>query len=246
MSQTTEWFEDWFSSPYYDLLYSHRDEEEAAIFLNQLLQRLNLPASAKIWDLACGKGRHSIFLAEKGFEVTGTDLSEPFIHYAKQFSHSGLVFIRQDMRDAPPLQDFDLVLNLFTAFGYFPNSSDDLLVLQQIYAGLKPGGILVLDYLNVQWAIDKMVAEEEQRKGALIIRIQRKIDQNRIVKQIEIIDKGQSHFYQESILGLSESDFQFLFSKANFHVLECWGDYQGSPFDLKTSARMIWFVQKPS
>lgn len=246
MSQTKEWFEDWFSSPYYDLLYSHRDEEEAAFFLNQLLQHIHLPPNAKIWDLACGKGRHATFLAGKGYQVIGTDLSEPFITYAQQLTRPGLTFIRQDMREVPPAKDFDLVVNLFTAFGYFPNHSDDLLVLQQIYSGLKPGGILILDYLNVHLAIEKMLAQEEQRKGDLIIRIQRKLDQNRIVKQMEIRDNGETHFYKESILCLSESDFQLLFSKANLHILECWGDYQGNAFNLQTSSRMIWIVQKPS
>jgi SAM-dependent methyltransferase len=245
MSQTKEWFEDWFSSPYYDLLYSHRDEEEAAFFLNQLLQRLNLPDGSKIWDLACGKGRHATFLAEKGFKVTGTDLSHPFIAYAKKFARPGLEFILQDMRQKPPATDFDLVLNLFTAFGYFPNPSDDLLVLQQIYAGLKPGGILVLDYLNVKQAQENMVATEEIRREELFILIQRKTENNRIVKRMEITDKGTTHYYQESILCLTELDFQSLFSNAGFQLLECWGDYQGNKFNPKTSPRIIWFVQKP-
>ncbi len=245
MSQTKEWFEDWFSSPYYDLLYSHRDENEAALFLDQLLFRLNLKPETRVWDLACGKGRHAKFLADKGFNVIGTDLSEPFIHYANQFKRPGLEFLRQDMRSAPPRKDFDIVLNLFTAFGYFDDQADDLLVLQQIYQSLNPGGLLVLDYLNIQHALKNLIPVEFYQQNGLEIKINRAHERNRIIKNIEIQDGGVTHHYQESIHCLYEQDFRKLFAETNFTILECWGNYESFPFEVSTSERMVWIVQKP-
>lgn len=245
MSQTKEWFEDWFSSSYYDLLYSHRDEKEAALFLEQLLLRLNLKPEACVWDLACGKGRHAKFLADKGFQVIGTDLSEPFICYANQFKRPGLEFLRQDMRSAPPRNDFDIVLNLFTAFGYFNDQSDDLLVLQQVYQSLKPGGILVLDYINIQFALNHLIPTEVYHQNGMEIKINRAHEGNRITKKIEIWDNGVTHHFQESIHCLYQADFVKLFSKANFRILECWGNYNSMPFEDSTSERMVWIVQKP-
>ena len=73
------WFKNWFNSPYYHKLYSHRDEAEAEIFINNLVQLLHPPAGAKMLDVACGKGRHSMHLANMHFDVTGIDLSSESI-----------------------------------------------------------------------------------------------------------------------------------------------------------------------
>ena len=70
----SEWYKDWFNSPYYHKLYFNRDEQEAEKFISQLLNFLKPPAGSKMVDVACGKGRHSKFLAEQGFNVTGLDV----------------------------------------------------------------------------------------------------------------------------------------------------------------------------
>ena len=70
------WFKDWFNSPYYHQLYFKRDDKEAEAFIDKLINYLKPPAGSTMLDVACGKGRHSIQLANKGFDVTGIDLSE--------------------------------------------------------------------------------------------------------------------------------------------------------------------------
>ena len=69
MKAQKEWFESWFSSPYYHILYKNRDDEEAAKFIDNIINFLDPVSNAKILDAACGKGRHSIYLNEKGFDV---------------------------------------------------------------------------------------------------------------------------------------------------------------------------------
>jgi len=61
-------------SEYYRMLYRHRGEEEARLFINNIISLLKLPPGSTILDCGCGRGRHSIYLAEKGLEVTGIDI----------------------------------------------------------------------------------------------------------------------------------------------------------------------------
>ena len=81
---TDNWFESWFDTPYYHILYKERNDDEAQLLMDNLTQYLNLPEEAKILDLACGKGRHSIYLNQLGFDVTGADLSTNSIAEAKK------------------------------------------------------------------------------------------------------------------------------------------------------------------
>lgn len=238
------WYEDWFKSPYYPLLYAHRNEQEAERFLQHLLDVLKPKQGAKIWDLACGNGRHSRYLAHKGFEVTGTDLSDPFIEYAQAHAGAGQTFIRQDMRDAPPEIGFDYVLNLFTAFGYFDSGEDDILVLQQIHKGLKPGGILVLDYLNLTPALRNLIEFEEKVLNDIHFIIRRSVENQRIHKDIQVQDGPLSHRYEESVKILYLEDFQRLLASSGFRILFTWGDYEAATFNPENSPRLILFAQK--
>ena len=113
----TEWFESWFDSPYYHVLYKNRDFSEAELFIDKLIQLIEPTKASRVLDLACGKGRHSIYLNKKGFDVTGIDLSEKSIACAKTAENETLHFYMHDMRKLFRTNYFDVVLNLFTSFG---------------------------------------------------------------------------------------------------------------------------------
>src|SRR5688572_11147253 len=93
-----DWYKDWFNSAFYHKLYFERDEAEAEAFIDRLLQHLSLPAGSRILDVACGKGRHSKYLSEKGLDVTGIDISFDSIMEAKTFENDHLHFYQHDMR----------------------------------------------------------------------------------------------------------------------------------------------------
>ena len=86
MKDSKAWFESWFDSPYYHILYKDRDMKEAEEFIDHLMDRLHLPSGSKILDMGCGKGRHSVYLNRKGYNITGIDLSKENIAYCKQFT----------------------------------------------------------------------------------------------------------------------------------------------------------------
>ncbi len=78
------WFEKWFSSKFYLDIYQHRDEEDARQMINLIQRSISVNTKAKVLDIACGSGRHSIELARRGFDVTGLDLSKFLIGEAKK------------------------------------------------------------------------------------------------------------------------------------------------------------------
>src|ERR1700733_6328828 len=146
------WFKDWFNSPYYHLLYSNRDEKEAAAFIDKLIDDLKPSPGATMLDVACGKGRHSIHLAEKGFDVTGIDLSEESIAEALTHQTDTLHFYIHDMRLPFWINYFDFAFNFFTSFGYFETQRENDNAIRTIAQSINSNGHFVMDYLNTHCA----------------------------------------------------------------------------------------------
>ncbi len=145
------WFKDWFNSPYYHLLYQHRDEKEAEQFIKTLIAHLKPTVGMRMLDIACGKGRHSMVLADMGFDITGIDLSEASIKEAKLAESDSLHFYQHDMRRVFRINYFDYAFNFFTSFGYFKTRREHDNAIRMMSDSIKPGGILVIDYLNVHF-----------------------------------------------------------------------------------------------
>lgn len=239
-----EWYASWFDSPYYHLLYRQRDDREAAVFLDLLLKRLKLPSGSRVWDLACGKGRHAMHLHKCGFEVTGTDLSASNIKFCKKHEKDGLQFFRHDMRNLLTTCYFDAVFNLFTSFGYFRTAHENQRAINAAAAGLKQGGILVLDYMNVTYALKNLIPEENLEFGGVMFRIRRYADDQKIIKEITISDMGEVHVYREEVGALMPSDFELFFRHAGLEIRETFGDYSLSPFMEDESRRLIFITSK--
>ena len=177
------WFEDWFNTPYYHILYKDRDFVEAENFITNLTKELQLPTESKIIDLACGKGRHSVFLHQLGYEVLGVDLSEESIFHNKKFETTTphrLNFKVHDMRNElyPEItsEKVDAVFNLFTSFGYFDEEEDDRRVFQSVKNVLKKEGIFILDFLNEKFVKNTLVSETEIKKEDINFKIKKRIE----------------------------------------------------------------------
>jgi SAM-dependent methyltransferase len=233
------WFESWFDSPYYPLLYSHRDPEEARRFLSALLNRLEVAPGASILDLACGSGRHSIYLAGQGFLVTGLDLSESSIQRAMSHQSEKLSFVRADMRTFELHKDFDLILNLFTSFGYFDLEEDNQLVVRRIASHLKPHGLFVLDFLHTGWLKRTLVPHEIIYRQEIRFDITRSIEHHHVVKRIHVSDGAESHHYMERVQMLTPEHLTTMLAGAGLKVVRTFGNYQLDDFDPERSERII-------
>jgi len=234
----SKWFQSWFDTSYYHILYKHRDYKEAEVFIKNIVKYLNLDKDDTILDLACGKGRHSIFLNSLGYKVTGLDLSKNSIEHAKTHESNSLHFDVHDMRDAYETQ-FEVVLNLFTSFGYFEEEVDNFKVIQTIKSSLKQNGIGVIDYMNSPVVIDNLIAQNSYESEGIKFNLKRSYTDGFITKNIEVNDADQIHHFEEKVRAFSFQDFETMLSNAGLHLLDCFGSYKLEPFNSKTSERLI-------
>lgn len=238
------WFKDWFDTKYYHLLYQNRNESEAENFIKNLTHFLHLENGAEILDLACGKGRHAMILHQLGFEVLGADLSENSINEAKKNEKDGLTFQVQDMREMIPQKQFDAVFNLFTSFGYFEDTSDNVKVIQAVFQMLKSKGILVIDFMNVHRVLDVMITQETKVVSGIQFELHRKYSGTHIIKEINFKDGEQNFSYQEKVQALKKEDFESLLQNNGFSLMHIFGDYNLNSFDKNLSDRLILIAQK--
>lgn len=238
------WFREWFNSPYYHVLYRHRDRDEARGFVQRLMQHLDVPQGGRVLDLACGAGRHSVELHRMGYEVIGIDLAEDSIEGARRNEAEGLEFFVHDMRHLYWDSHFDAVLNLFTSFGYFHSREDDQQTIDSVRDALRPGGVFVLDFLNVQKAVAQMVGNEEIERDGLRFIINRTVRDRVIVKDIRVHDGESELFFKEEVDALTLDDFESYFAQAGIELVSVLGNYELSPFDPETSDRLIMVAQK--
>lgn len=242
----TEWFKDWFNSPYYHRLYFERDEAEAKKFIDALLGFLKPAPHSKILDVACGRGRHSRILAAHGFDVTGTDISTDSIAFAKQYETDNLQFFMHDMRLPFWVNYFDLAFNFFTSFGYFNTKREHDDAVRTIAQSLKPGGTLVIDYLNVHYSEDRLVHDEHKKIGDTEYEIHRWQDEDHFYKRMVISDPELLHTvtFTEKVKKFSLGDFTEMLAYQKMQVTEVWGDYQLSAYDVRKTPRMIVCAKK--
>lgn len=245
MAHKKEWYRNWFDSPYYDLLYKDRGQEEADMFVHNLVKHLSPPENATMLDLACGKGRYSVALNRMGYDVTGIDLSQRKIEAAKQYQNKTLSFAVNDMR--MPLQPgkYDYVFNLFTSFGYFDNEEENKVVLTNVYNSLKKGGLFVLDYVNGEKAAKHLLKQEKCSIQGTLFNIKRYTQNNLIVKEIKITDGSEKCSFKEKVSIFSEPKLKEYVLECGFKIVETLGDYQLHKFDAEKSDRLIIISTKP-
>ncbi len=235
---TADWFVSWFDTPYYHILYKDRDYAEARQFIDTVTQYLNLEEGSKILDLACGKGRHSIYLNQLGYDVTGADLSANSIAEASKSENETLHFVRHDMRK-PIGSTFDAVFNLFTSFGYFEKPEDNLSTLKAIRDSLTETGLALIDFMNVDHVIDNLVASENKVVEGIDFTIARRYEDRHIIKDIRFSDKGKDFHYTERVQALRLADFEALMEEAGIFLLDVFGDYKLHKYHKKDSERLI-------
>ncbi len=237
-NNTTKWFSSWFDTPFYHTLYKNRDDSEAQAFMDTLTNYLNIPEHGTILDLACGKGRHARYLNTLGYHVTGVDLSENSINYAKQFENDSLHFEMHDMCK-PYKTQFDAVFNLFTSFGYFDKDEDNLNTVEAIKANLNTFGFGVIDFMNSEFVINNLVSENTKTVDTITFNLKRYVEDGYIVKDISFSADSENYNFQERVRAFTLKDFEAIFAKANVHLLDVFGDYKLNKFNPKTSERLI-------
>ncbi|MQP52455.1 MULTISPECIES: cyclopropane-fatty-acyl-phospholipid synthase family protein [unclassified Flavobacterium] len=237
-TSTENWFASWFDTEYYHILYKERNDEEAQLLMDNLTHYLNLPEDAKILDLACGKGRHAIYLNSLDYNVTGADLSENSIAEATKFANNKLQFKVHDMRE-PFEEKYDAIFNLFTSFGYFEDDADNFKTIKAIHNSLTETGFAVIDFMNVDYVLDNLVADEIKTVDGIDFHIKRYLKDGHIYKEIEFEDKGEKFHFTEKVQALRLVDFEKIMEEAGIFLLDIFGDYKLRKFYKTQSERLI-------
>jgi SAM-dependent methyltransferase len=238
LKSTENWYTSWFDTPYYHILYKDRNYREAQLFMDNLTHYLNLPEKAKVMDLACGKGRHSIYLNQLGFDVLGADLSENSIAEANKNTNETLHFKVHDMRE-PFEEKYDAIFNLFTSFGYFENDEDNLTTLRAIKESLSDYGFAVIDFMNIAQVLETLVPEEIKTVDGIDFHIKRYLKDGYLYKDIIFVDQGENFHFTEKVKALTLTDFEELMEEAGIYLLDIFGDYKLKKFHKTESERLI-------
>jgi len=242
------WYKDWFNSPFYHKLYFERDDKEAAGFISRLIDHLKPLTESYILDVACGRGRHSRILAEKGFFVTGIDISFESIAFAKKYESQNLEFFQHDMRLPFRVNYYHYAFNFFTSFGYFKTRREHDDAIRTIANGLKPNGVFVIDYLNVHYSEDHLIYNETKKINGTDYEIRRWHDETHFYKKIMIHDPLLMHpiGFTEKVSKFSFGEFNDMLSYHGLQVQEIFGDYQLGSYDVRTKPRLIIVASKPA
>jgi ubiquinone/menaquinone biosynthesis C-methylase UbiE len=244
---SSEWFKDWFETQEYQSVYQHRNERDAEDLVTLILTNIILNHSAKVLDMACGTGRHSILFAKKGFNVTAVDLSKNMLSVARSKAQSenlNINFVQADLRYFAYTVKFELIVNLFTSFGYFESDIENFHILKSAYLHLNESGYFVLDFFNKHFIENNLVLESIDKIGSGEIIQRRKIEGQRIIKDILIKNNGHSKMFRESVRMYDPEELSSELTRIGFAIEKTFGDFHGSKFDKTYSKRIILFARK--
>ncbi len=243
----SEWFKDWFNTEEYLNVYQHRNESDAEEHIKLILENVNITSGSKILDMACGAGRHAIILARKNFDVTAVDLSEKLLAIAKKNAvdeNLKINFVHSDIRNFKSDDKFNLVLNLFTSFGYFESDEENFSVLQKAYDLLADDGFFVLDFFNSYFLKQNLVESSEEILGDVKIHQFRKIKKSRVTKKIVITKNGNLSKFEESVRMFTKDELVNAIQNIGFDIYKTFGDFLGNEFEQFTSPRLIMICKK--
>ena len=241
-----EWYKDWFNSHYYHLLYEERDEGEAAAFINRLIDHLKPGTGSYMLDIACGKGRHSFQLAEKGYQVTGIDISPKSILEAQRTGNDNPEFFIHDMRLPFRINYFDYAFNFFTSFGYFDTKREHYNAIHNMTSSIKHGGHFIMDYLNPEYVLQTLEPRSEIKKGDITFSVERFIDTEYFFKKISVHDPSLKEplLFMEKVARFNLNQFNEMFNANGLSIKKVLGDYNLSEYQPSLSPRMIMIAKK--
>ena len=236
-----EWFESWFGEDYV-ALYPHRNEAEAERAVTLIADTVGDRAVNAVLDLACGSGRHARYLGRRWW-TSGVDLSEVLLRIAQK-TGTPAKLVRADIRALPYRNDsFDLIVNLFTSFGYFATDEEHEVVVRDVSRVIRTGGTFVLDFLNARVVRDRLVPHDETLIRGRSVELRREItaDGRFVVKQIDI--KGEGKRFSERVRLFSREELVAMLERADFRIERSYGDYDGAAL-ADESPRVILFARR--
>lgn len=243
LKATSRWYTRAFGE-FYPIVYPHRNDTHADLEIHQLIKALHLSGDERVLDVCCGAGRHLSALLTRGFKAWGTDLSRLLLKEASNRPEMASRIINADMCWLPFKNYFHVVLNLFTSFGYFLDDNQNKAALKEMVSMLQPDGLLVLDHINRFNLQRNLVKKSSEQRGEWGVSQERRIEGNRVIKEITITSKdGSTTCLTENVKLFYPHEIRELFETAGLKDIRLFGSFEGEPFN-ENSERMIVIGRK--
>jgi 2-polyprenyl-3-methyl-5-hydroxy-6-metoxy-1,4-benzoquinol methylase len=245
----SDWFlDEGFWTTFYSYMFSETSYTAAREQAGHLLALTGL-TTGTVLDLACGPGRHSVPLAQRGFRVIGVDSTPFLLEKARAYAATANVdveWVQDDMRQFIRSNAFDLAVNLFTSFGYFEAPQENQRVIENIAASLKPRGHCVLDVIGKEVLariFQPTSAHEIPGAGLLVQRRQVIDDWRRITNEWTLIQAGVVHTFRMQHWLYSGAELRGLLLSSGFTTVRLYGNFEGAAYD-PDATRLIAVARK--
>jgi len=226
------------------VLFGPRRWETAPAEVEAMASLLALQPGARVLDLCCGVGRHSLEFARRGFRVTGVDRTASYLGEAQRRATEQsleIEFVQADMRTFRRPQAFDAVVNYFTSFGYFASDEENRQVLTNAYLSLKPGGRLLIDMMGKE-ILARVFTERgwHEEDGKLILEERRLApDWSSLDNRWIIIEDGERREVNLSVRQYSAAELSRLLRDAGFLRVDVYGSLGGARYDMEARRLVV-------
>jgi len=203
-----------------------------------------LSSESKVLDLCCGIGRHTLHFSRLGYQVTGVDITNAYLDLAKETAEREYLnpeFIQSDMRSFIRPESFDLIVNLCTSFGYFDEIDDDILVLQNCFNSLKPGGRMVIEILGKE-----VIAATFQEYQEATYDDFKVVSTSRIIKNWTVLECTRrivSNDREQEIVAYhrlySASELTAHLDYIGFRNIKVFGSFNGTPYNQRAKSLVV-------
>lgn len=237
MRDKTPWHEDEdFWTSYQSNMFDEDSIAAAEKEVEAILELVEVETPAEVLDLCCGVGRHSIELAKRGFDVTGVDITKPYLESAIKKAEEENVeveFVHGDMRKYKKDSEYDLVVNLFTSFGFFRDPVENLQVIKNVHTSLKQGGTFVIDVMGKEIIARIFRKRDWYEKNGVYYLEERSVtdDWSRMTNRWLTIEKGEVSDFTIDHRLYSAHELKDMLEKTGFSDTTVYGDFKGSPYD---------------
>ncbi|GAA2564251.1 MULTISPECIES: class I SAM-dependent methyltransferase [Streptomyces] len=248
MARTGGFQDDDFWTEFHDFLFSEQRHAQAEELLTTS-PLLSFPAGARVLDLCCGSGVFTVPLARRGHDVTGVDLSPAMLERARRRAAdvgAQVTYVQADARAYEAPGAFDVVLNMFTSFGYFEDPADNARVLRVMHDCLAPGGTLVLDLAGKELLARKVTPPKVVQRGDdLMVQTDTVLDDWARLRSDWVLVRGEQVTRATLVWFVySAVELRSMAEEAGFGRVEIFGGFDGRPYDENAERLVLRAVRE--